>query len=360
MVTGNAPWAIVFAGGIGSRFWPLSSPRRPKPTLQLLGERPLIAGTVDRLAPVVLPERVLIVTSRDIANAVARAAADVPAENILVEPRPLGTSAALAWALEVIKQRGGGDAPVCALHADLAAGFPDQFRQGLTNGMQLALSHRALVTLGVVPTRPETAFGYAQPGAPLDAATPVGRGGACRVSRFVEKPGLDVLTELLSTGALWHAGVLIGAVNDMSDDLFDLATEIGPGRESLSKGNLPEFAAMVQSISIERGLLQRCNNLIVVPVECGWDDVGTWACLRRSRDLDDAGNGAVGEAHFVESTGNVVHTEAGPVVLYGCQQMLVVSLQGITFVTTLEKAADLRALIDQLPQTLRVDPTQPS
>src|SRR6185295_7482158 len=92
-------WAIIFAGGIGSRFWPLSSPRRPKPALQLLSDKPLLTETIERLAPLVTPERVLIVTSRDIAPEITRAAREVPPANILVEPRPLGTAAALAWGL---------------------------------------------------------------------------------------------------------------------------------------------------------------------------------------------------------------------------------------------------------------------
>src|SRR5262245_15018886 len=104
--TGAALWAIVFAGGIGSRFWPLSTPQRPKAVLQLVGERPLIADTVHRLAPLIPSERVLVLTSHDIASAVRAAIPDVPAHNILIEPRPLGTAAALAWGLDVIARRG--------------------------------------------------------------------------------------------------------------------------------------------------------------------------------------------------------------------------------------------------------------
>jgi mannose-1-phosphate guanylyltransferase len=219
------------------------------------------------------------------------------------------------------------------------------------------VKHRSLVTLGVAPTRPETAFGYAVPGDPLDPATPVARGGAGKVTRFVEKPELDVVVDLLSAGAMWHAGVVVGRADDMSEQLLTHATELARGRDSLSRGNINEFAVKIQSVSIERGLLQRSDKLIVLPIDCGWDDVGTWACLRRARDLDDAGNGAVGEAYFVDSSSNVVHSESGTVVLFGCQKMLVVTLNGITFVTPIEKAADLRPLLEQLPKDIRHDPT---
>jgi mannose-1-phosphate guanylyltransferase len=223
-----------------------------------------------------------------------------------------------------------------------------------------AIREHALVTLGVAPTRPETSFGYIVPGVPLVNEIPAVDGGTCHVARFVEKPSLDAVTELLNSGALWHAGVVVARVRDAHEELFTHATELAHGREALAAGNLPAFAGMVRSVSVERGLLERSRRVIVVPVECGWDDVGTWASLRRARDLDDDGNGAIGSAHFVDSESNVVHSESGTVVLFGCQRMLVVNLHGLTFVTPLDKAADLNPLLDQLPARLRVDPTRPS
>jgi mannose-1-phosphate guanylyltransferase len=352
-------WAVVFAGGIGTRFWPLSSKKRPKPVLHLLGERPLIADVIHRLAPLVAMERVLVLTAHDIADAVQAAVPDVPAKNVLVEPRPMGTAAAFAWALEVIRARGGATNLVCALHADIAAAFPDLFRRGIERAAAVALQERAVVTLGVVPTRPETSFGYMVPGDPLDPSVPVRVGGACRVTRFVEKPGLDRVTDLLTIGALWHAGVIVGTFVDLDNELMAHAKELAPGQIALASRDLESFAEAVPSISIERALLERSQNIAVVPIDCGWDDVGTWACLRRARDLDDEGNGGIGDTHFVDSTGNVVHSEAGSVVLFGCHQMLVVNLNGITFITPLDKAADLRPLLEQLPHRLRTDPTRP-
>lgn len=346
-------WGIVFAGGIGARFWPLSSPTRPKPALQLLGERSLISGAVQLLAPAIPAERVLVVTARDIAGPVAAAVPEVPAGNVLVEPRPLGTAAALAWALQVIEDRGGRGGIACAVHADISAGFPDQFRRGLELAIATAAQHHGIVTLGSVPTRPEPAFGHVLPGDPLDPAVPVSRGGVCRTQRFVEKPPLDVLAEMLSGGALWHTGVVVGRVTDLRDEVERCATELHPALEALQSGNLPAFAANVRAVSVERGVLERSSNRFLVPVDCAWDDVGTWSCLRRARELDDSGNGAVGPAHFVDSVSNVVHSESGTVVLFGCNRMLVVTLPGLTFVTPLEKAADLKALLDQLPAHLR-------
>jgi mannose-1-phosphate guanylyltransferase len=104
-------------------------------------------------------------------------------------------------------------------------------------------------------------------------------------------------------------------------------------------------------------LLERAERLLVMLTDCGWDDVGTWASLRRARDLDDDGNGAIGSVAFVDATSNVVHSESGTVVLYGVEKLLVVTLDGLTFVTTLERAADLKPLLDALPGSMRINPT---
>ena len=129
--TGMALWAVVFAGGIGTRFWPLSTPRRPKQCLPLVNERPLIADTVARLAPLVPVDRVLVITSADIAETLHAAIPDVPRSNLLVEPRPLGTAAALAWGAREVARRAGPDAVFCALHADLSVGYPALLRDAL-------------------------------------------------------------------------------------------------------------------------------------------------------------------------------------------------------------------------------------
>ena len=356
--TDAAMWAIVLAGGIGSRFWPLSSPERPKQLLALVGERPLIADTVERLAPLIPAERVLVLTSRDIADAIHGAIPDVPSANMLVEARPQGTAAALAWGAQEIVRRAGPKAVCCAVHADLAVGFPDLFRATLRSGAKIAARESALVTVGVRPTRPETAFGYICPGTPLRPGVGIWRGEPCWVEDFVEKPGQIRAAQLIDDGALWNAGIVVAEARTILDALAEHTREIAHGLEALAAGDPERFAGLVQSASIERGLLERCRKVIVIPGEFGWDDVGTWACLRRSRDLDDQGNGARGPVHLVDASANIVHTEAGTVVLYGVSQMLVVALRGLTFVTPLERAKDLKPLLDALPGSMRLKPTE--
>ena len=350
-------WAVVFAGGIGSRFWPLSTPARPKPLLALVTGRSLLEDAVGRLQPLIPPERVLIVTSHDIAPAIRAAVAGVPPENVLVEPRPLGTAAALAWGAREVSRRAGPDTVFCAMHADLAIGFPEAFRDTLQRAGALSHREQALVSLGVLPSRAEPQFGYVQPGDPLDANTTLQQGGGCDVSGFVEKPSAERAEELIGDGALWHSGVLAGSARTVLDALREGTPEIAPGLDALDADDLDTFVELIRSTSIERGLLERSERLLVLLGEFGWDDVGTWASLRRARDLDDDGNGALGAVEFFDSESNVVHSEAGSVVLFGVEGLLVVSLDGLTFVTTLDRAKDLKPLLDSLPGSMRINPT---
>lgn len=355
--TDVALWAVIFAGGIGSRFWPLSTPKRPKPLLRLVSEHTLIEDAIGQLQPAIPPERVLILTSHDIAPAIRSVTREVPEQNVLVEPRPLGTAAALAWGVHEVSRRGGPSAMVCAIHADLAVDFAEQFRLTLRSAAAYAAREQALVAIGIKPTRPETGFGYIQPGAALDPELSLRRGGAHGTLAYIEKPSEHEAKARIANGALWHGGIVVGSAATFLDELAAHTEEVRDALLPLASGDLPGFVAMARSASLERGLLERTHRLLVVLGEFGWDDVGTWASLRRARELDDDGNGAIGRAHFVDAECNVVHSETGTVVVFGVSHMLVVTIDGLTFVTSLERSGDLKPLLDALPGSMRANPT---
>ncbi len=356
--TDSALWAVVFAGGIGSRFWPLSTPERPKPLLRLVGDRPLIADTLRRLHPLIPAARTLVLTSADISDAIRAAIPELPEKNMLVEPRPLGTAAALAWGAQEIINRVGRKTVFCALHADLSAQFEDEFRRSIRRAAgHAATEEGALVAIGARPTRPDTGFGYMLCDAELEPGVSLAKGGVCRVERFVEKPGPMQAEEFIADGAMWNAGIYCWQAGAVLDALEANTPELQDGLAYLASGKVDRFFGMVQSTSIERGLLERIDSLVCVPSSFGWDDVGTWACLRRVRELDDTGNGVIGDALLVDAESNVVHTESGRVVVYGVNSLLVVSLPGVTFVTSLDRAAELGPLFEGLPKELRRNPT---
>jgi mannose-1-phosphate guanylyltransferase len=353
-------WGVVLAGGIGSRFWPLSSPERPKQILQLVSDKPLIAETISRLRPLIPAERVLVLTSHDIASVIGAAIPEIPKSNLIVEPRPSGTAAAVALAAREIQRRAGPETIFCCVHADLAVAFPDAFCHVVKEASRVAARDDVLVTVGVPALRPEPGFGYIVPGDPLSADAPLERGGACAVRMYVEKPTPVRAEELIRDGALWNTGIFVWRARVVLDAMAAHTSELGANLSLLDRPDAIRYAEPLRTVSIERGLLERSDRVVVVPGDFGWDDVGTWASLRRARELDDTGNGAFGDVHFVDASANVVHAEAGTVVVYGVAGLLVVSLPGLTFVTTLDRAADLRPLLDALPPSMRSGGSTPA
>lgn len=338
-------WAVVLAGGIGSRFWPLSTPTRPKQLLPLVTGEPLLAEAVARLGPVVPPERVLILTNPSLVPAIRDLLPTVPVANLIAEPRAGGTAAALTWAAQEIGRRDGPDATMISVHADWSVADATGFQKALKRAAEVAEEHHALVTVGVVPSRPETGFGHIQPGKELGD-------GARRVAKFVEKPDRKRAEEMTRDGYLWNSGIFAWRVGDFLDDVRKLTPEVAPALHAHSN-NIDGFFAAVIPVSVDVGVLERSDRVAVLSGDFGWDDVGTWGALRRVRHRDRAGNAAQGHLYAVDAHDNVVHAPATKVVMYGVSDLVVVVENGMVLVTTIEKSADLKTLIDALPRGVR-------
>ena len=339
-------WVVVLAGGVGSRFWPLSTPERPKQLLPLVTDEPLLLEQLKRVKPLASPKRTLILTNASLVPAIAKLARPIPRANIIAEPKPAGTAAALAWAANLIRQRDGEEATMISVHADWAIANPAGFREALTTAATAAEKHASLVTVGIVPTRPETGFGYIEPGTHLPS-------GARRVRRFIEKPTSDKAAELRAAGALWNSGIFAWRVGDFLEEVKTHSPEIWPALAKNGRSLSGFFGAVKQTIAVDHAVLERSKKVLVVPAEFGWDDVGTWGALKRVRARDYHGNALHGDAHAIESSGNVVHADGTSVALFGVSDLVVVARDGVTLVTTVDKAADLKRLVDALPPKLK-------
>lgn len=338
-------WAVILAGGVGSRFWPLSTPQRPKQLLPLVDDAPLLVNTVRRLAPAVPAERTLVITNASLADAVRSVLPTLPAENVIAEPRAAGTGPALTWAALDIQRRDGDTAVMLCVHADWAIGDESAFRSTLERAARVAEQHAALVTVGVIPARPDPGLGYIQPGEAVD--------GARRVARFVEKPDRAAAERMVREGYLWNSGIFVWRVKDFLDEVRAHAPEISDALRSGAATDLRRFFAAVQPIAVDYAVMERSARVLVLPGDFGWDDVGTWGALHRVRALDDTRNAIAGSVHAVDARDNVVHADAGTVVLYGVHDLVVVTRPGLTLVTTRDRAADLKTLLERLPPEVR-------
>lgn len=339
-------WVVILAGGVGSRFWPLSTPDRPKQLLPLVNNEPLLVNTLSRLAEISPPDRTLILTNASLVTAISAAVPTIPKDNIIAEPKPAGTAAALTWAAIEIERRSGTEATMICVHADWAIADDAGFREALVAAERVALEEAALVTVGIVPTRADPGFGYIQPGELTES-------GAREVVRFVEKPERARAEWMLHEGYLWNSGIFVWKVGDFLAEVRALTPEVAVALRDKASEGLAAFFESVQAVSVDNGVLERSSKVRVVPGEFGWDDVGTWAALRRVKREDGTGNVVSGNVHALESTGNVVHAEGNAVVLYGVSDLVVVTRGGLTLVTTADKSADLKTLIDTLPPDLR-------
>lgn len=343
-------WVVILAGGVGARFWPLSTASRPKQLLPLVSSRPLLADTLARMAPLAGPDHTLVLTNAGLVPAVRLLAPELKPEHVVAEPRPAGTAAALAWAASLIARANGDDAVMMSVHADWAVADADRFRTTLRAAAELAIRHEALVTVGIVPSRPDPGFGYICPGEPLESPAPELR--AYRVASFVEKPSRDRAATMIAEGCLWNSGIFVWRVRDFLSELHAHCPEVALALRA-HHDDPHRFFHAVKSVSVDVGVLERSSRVIVVPGDFGWDDVGTWGALRRVRRVDAHGNALTGRVHAVKSTGNVVHAADGEVVLFGVSDLVVVVHEGLTLVTTVEHAAELKQLIEALPPRLR-------
>lgn len=339
---------MILAGGIGSRFWPVSTPDRPKQLLPLAGRGTLLAETVERILPLVPLERLRILTGAPLAQPTLAAVPQLRPENLLLEPVARGTAPVLAWAAAELVRR-DPNAVLISLHADHLIEPAEAFRALLARAADAAARTGRLLTVGIEARRPETGYGYIRVGAPLE-----GEPGLFEVARFVEKPDRDTAESYLREGGyLWNSGIFIWRAATLLDELLRHTPELAPHLAMVEAGEISEFFEAVPTLSIDEGLLERSDRVAVVRAEFRWDDVGAWDAVGRTRVPDARGNVAVGEAELVDSDDCIAWAEDGPVVVFGARDLVVVRANGVTLVAPRERTAELKTLLASLPEHLR-------
>lgn len=343
-------WAIILAGGSGTRFWPASRASRPKQLLAL-GERPdeaLLAATVRRIAPLVPSERVIVATGAHLVKATRELLPEVPRENVIAEPAARNTAPCIAWASAIVADR-DPEATIMVLPADHAIADEDAFRGVLARAMGVAQAG-AITTVGIEPTRPDTGYGYIQVGKKRDD-------GANDIVRFVEKPNRERAERFLASGDyLWNAGMFFFRADAMRTAIAAHAPPIAAGVEAILKGGpeaLAEIFPALPSISIDHAVMEKAAWLAVVPGSFGWNDVGSWESAWELAAKDDAKNSAPEGAIVVDSRGVLVRdlSTAGSkktIALVGVDDLVVVETDDALLVMPRSRAQDVRLVVEEL------------
>lgn len=355
-------YAVIMAGGSGTRFWPASREKRPKQLLPLAGDgrESLLAATVRRIAPIVPPERVYIATGERLAEATAAALPQVPRAQILAEPVPRNTAPCIGWANATIARK-DPEAIVVVLPADHFISDEDGFRSVLARAIDAARTGR-LTTVGVVPTRAETGYGYIELGG--DVAP-----GVREVARFVEKPDRARAEEYVAGKKhLWNAGMFFFRAASMKDAISKHLPALAAGLAKIDDaakrdGEAAELAATfpgLPSISIDHGVMEKAEKLAVVPGDFGWNDVGSWQSAWELAPKDEAGNALPDGAIAVDAKNNLVRVldygsagaNAGAkkkvYALVGVNDLVVVETDDAVLVIPRDRAQDVRAVVDAL------------
>ncbi len=347
---GSGTYGVVMAGGSGTRFWPLSRAARPKQLLPLGGgEESLLRATLLRMAPVVPPERVYIVTSAALAAQIRADVPEVPAENILAEPVGRNTAPCVGWAASVIARK-DPTARVAVLPADHHIGDEAAF-QGVLSAALDACGDGDMVTVGIRPTRAETGYGYMELGEELAP-------GVHRARRFVEKPDEDRAQQFLASGRfLWNSGmfffradVLLAAVRQHLPGLSEVLVQYDEAATRGAEAELVEHTyGALPDVSIDHGVMEKASRVAIIPGDFGWSDVGSWTTAWELAERDGEDNALFGEVIAVDSHGTYVRAPKGKVVaVVGLEDIVVVDTEDALLVMPRQRAQDVRAVVNAL------------
>jgi mannose-1-phosphate guanylyltransferase len=340
-------FCVIMAGGAGTRFWPASTEDKPKQLLTLVGDRSLLQMAVDRARAVVDVGRVLVVTGERLAAAVRAQLPELAAHQIIAEPERRDTAAAVALGTVVVEARGGRR--ICILTADHLIGPIDVFADSVRRAASACLDNRAIVTFGIVPTHPATGYGY------LEVDSIVGD-EARGVHRFVEKPDLATATSYLQSGRfLWNSGMFVFSTLAMRGALErHLPTHLAALAPAIPAGGVVDSATLkapfssLPKISIDKGVMEKHDDVRCVPARFAWSDVGSFPSLAEHLPHDADGNAFRGTVRTLDARGNVVWCEdaSEEVAVVGLSDVVVVRAGHKTLVVPKARAEEVKKIVE--------------
>jgi len=343
-------YAVIMAGGSGTRFWPKSTKTLPKQFLQLFGEGTMLQNTVERIKELIAIERVLVVTNSDYVELVKEQLPELPEENVIGEPVAKNTAPCVAISAALLNEN--QESPVMVvLPADHHITKKEKFLDILQKAINKAEEGDHLVTIGIKPDRPETGYGYIEAGPSNSSVT----GDAVSVKAFREKPDLETAKKFLEQGNYyWNSGMFIWKAESIMSSFKEFLPDMYAGSiKAAEKGGaeaVDRFYYEAESISIDYGIMEHAQNVYVVPGEFGWNDVGSWQAVHDLSVKDKNGNASNAEISIFESSGNnLISTENGKAVaVVGLDHIAVVETEKAILICNLNKAQDVKKIVEKL------------
>jgi len=350
-------YVAIMAGGIGSRFWPMSRSRYPKQFLDILGlGRTLIQQSYDRYSQVVPPENVFVVTSAEYVSIVKEQLPDLPAENILAEPSRKNTAACIAY-IAFKLQTINPDAVMIAAPADHLVTETTKFVTTAQTALQFVEQNNALVTIGIKPSHPNTGYGYIQH--EMTAVAPE----VFNVKTFTEKPSEEIARAFIASGDfLWNAGIftwkvsaILGALEKHLSEVFEVfAAERSHFNTVGEQKAIEKIYPLCTNTSIDVGVMEKASNVYVIPADFGWSDLGTWNSAWDNMEKDYFGNAVVGKQVMVVDANNcVVHVPDNKLVLLqGLRDYIIVDTPDALLICKKEKEQQIKEYVAEVKRNM--------
>lgn len=352
-------YALILAGGSGTRFWPLSRDKKPKQLLNLLGDTTLLNQTISRLEGLIPKENILILTNELQLEEVRQVASELPIENIFAEPAKRDTAPAVALGVGLIAAR-DPEATMVVLPADQLINDIGSFHSVLADAITTAQNSEALVTVGIKPTWACPSYGYVERGAPSQLSPSGVQNIPHEVTCFREKPAPELAEQFLKQGNFaWNAGMFIWSVSTVTKELSQHTPELATFIEELTNASdiqqtVSEKFAQLTPISIDYALMEKAASVLNIEASFDWDDVGSWISV--AKYLDDAPNDNKTNSPLeeVDSSNNIVFTESKQtqVALLGVDDLIVVQTGDSILIANRHQADDIKKLVTKLPKEL--------
>lgn len=346
-------YVVIMAGGRGERFWPLSTPEEPKPFIKILGSRTMIQQTVDRISPWISPQQIFVILGRQHFSLAREQLPQLPLENFIIEPVGRDTAACIGLASLYLEKQ-DPESTMVVVPSDHYIPDQDKFLNTLSAAIDAAQREPCLVTLGIKPTRPETGYGYILIGS--HRATLQDR-EVFHVQKFIEKPDFPTATRYVEEGCYyWNSGIFTWKNKTIQSLLSLYLPALWRGLNRIKEGlGSPEEKQILerefeqfQRISIDFGVLEKAPNVLMIPADFRWDDVGTWKALDRVLPADADGNIIVGQHLGVDTKDCIIYANDAFISTFGISQLVIVSSQGKTLICHKEAAPDLKKLLQHL------------
>ena len=340
-------YALVLAGGRGSRFWPLSRRARPKQCVSLAGGPAVIVSTVERLKPLIPVARIFVATGREMEEAVRELLPEIPSENFIVEPWGRNTAPCIGLGAVEIGRR-SPDAVMAVFPSDHQIDDGETLRSVVSGAAAAAKATNAFVTIGVEPTRPETAYGY------LEVGPEMGEWGGHsfqKVARFREKPNIDLAREFAESGQhLWNAGMFVFTVGALKDAFRRFLPRTFEALERVTRNPsaLEEEWGNMDATSIDYGVMERSNAILTVRSELGWRDLGTWMSAGETMPRHPGGRGIATQVIAKDASGCVVYAPGKSVALIGVEEVVVVDTEDAILVMKGDRSASIGEIVRDL------------